>query len=437
MKIILRIGCKVIIFATIVFLLLAVFAVQGSSASAEADDSIYVIEIHGEISDAMAAYVDREISEAVSSGASAVMLDIDTWGGFLTAADSMHASIAACPVPVIAYVSVKAVSAGVMIAVSSDYIFMAPGTHMGAAEPIPFSEKVLSAWVGMLSSAAEQNHWPVDVVSAMADKRIAIEGLTEEGQLLSVTPEQAVAFGVCDAVARSRTEAAELAGYREAGLVVSEVTMADSFARFITSGTALNILFILGILFAVMEIFTAGFGIFGILSIVCFGLYFFGGFLAGYTHWWAIALFIAGAVFLVIEIFMPGFGVFGIAGLVLIFLGLVLSARDFSQFAVRAGLAVLVCLAVIPAAVKLFGKTRIFQRFINTESENTEQGFTAGSAGDGIVPGQKGVALTDLRPSGTARIEGKRLDVVAAGGYIARGSEITVVKSTAHSIQVE
>ena len=405
---------------------------------AQAQDSrAVVIKMEGEINEALVAYLDRELQKAQESGAQVVIIDIDTWGGFIKSAQTIHDILSQTPLPTIAYISKKAISAGVMIAISCDKIVMTPGSHSGAAETIPNTEKTLSAWVGMLTAAAEETGRPVDVVKAMADKREIVEGLSEEGQLLDITAQKAVEYGYADIVCTSYEDALSAFGYAGYETVIAEVSTADKAARFLTSSTVLSILFSAGVFFMIMELFTAGFGLFGILSIVCFGLYFFGGVIAGYTEWWAVALFILGAVFFVIEIIIPGFGIFGILGIVLTLLGLMFSAKSMRDFVIQAGITLAICAVAVPIMFKLFGRLKVFDKVILKHGETNAEGYMAPSQQTISALGKTGTTVTMLRPSGMAVIDGRRMDVLSHEGIIEPGVEIRVIDTSGNRIVVE
>jgi membrane-bound serine protease (ClpP class) len=187
----------------------------------------------------------------------------------------------------------------------------------------------------------------------------------------------------------------------------------------------------------IMELFTAGFGLFGIIAIICFALYFFGGVIAGYTEWWAVVLFILGAVFFVIEIIVPGFGIFGILGIVLTLLGLMFSARSIRDFIISGGITLAVCAVSIPIMFKLFGRLKIFDRIILKHGETSEQGYTASSEQTVSILGMTGRTVTILRPSGMAVIDGKRVDVLSHEGIIEAGVEVKVIDTSGNRVVVE
>ena len=419
-------------------LILGIAIVILPQSLAQAKDSrAVVIKMEGEINEALVAYLDRELQKAQESGFEVAIIDIDTWGGLIYSAQAIHDILTDTPLTTIAYVSKKAISAGVMVTISCDMVAMTPGSHSGAAETIPNTEKALSAWVGMLSAAAEEKGRPVDVVKAMADKRETVEGLSEEGQLLDITAQKAVEYGYADIVSTSYEDALSAFGYEGYETVIAQVSTADKAARFLTSSTVLSILFSAGVFLMIMEIFTAGFGLFGILSIVCFGLYFFGGVLAGYTEWWAVALFILGAVFFVIEIIIPGFGIFGILGIALTLLGLMFSAKSIRDFIFQAGIALAICAVAVPIMFKIFGRLKFFDKIILKHGETNEAGYMAPSAQTISALGKTGMTVTMLRPSGMAVIEGKRIDVLSHEGIIESGVEVRVIDTSGNRVVVE
>ena len=414
------------------FLLYALGAflnVQGGGALSD----VYVIKLQGEVNDAMAKYLERELKVAEENNQKAI-IDIDTWGGLVISAEEISNILLNTPVETTAYVSGKAISAGVILTISCDRVAMSPTAVIGAAETIPNTEKALSAWKGILSVAAEQKDRPTDVILAMADVRIVIDGYSKEDDLLTLTSSQAVDLGVSDAVCSSVDDVIK---YFNLGKTYSTApySLSDKVASVITSITAMNIFFILGFAFMILEIFTVGFGVAGVLSIICFSLYFFGGFLAGSAQWWSAALFILGILALVIEMFIPGFGVFGISGLILCVLALVFSSNSIEQFATRTILAIGVCAVLIPIFIKIFGKLKLFDRIANKEMQTVGEGYVISQVSDEIV-GKTAMAVTELRPIGIIELDGKRMDAFSEEGFLAKGSQVIVTGKKSSSVVV-
>jgi len=414
------------------FSLYAAGSLLGASGEENAAD-VYVIKLSGEVTGAMSSYLERELENARQNNQSAI-IDIDTWGGQVVSAGEISNILLNSPVETTAFVSTRAISAGVIITISCDNVAMSPTSYIGAAETIPNTEKVLSAWKGMLSTAAIERGRPEDVILAMADKYKVVEGYSEEGELLTLAARQAADLGVSDALCNNINEVVEEFGLGET-YEIAPYTMSDKAAAALTSTLALNLFFILGFAFMLIEIFSAGFGIAGVISIICFALYFFGGLIAGTAQWWAIGLFVLGIVALVIEMIIPGFGIFGISGIVMLFLSLVFSANSLEQFATRAGYAILVCIVLIPILIKIFGKIKLFDRLANKEVQSVSQGYVISRAKDDII-GKTAVTVTELRPIGIIEVDGNRMDAFSDEGYISKGEKIEITGKKSSSVIV-
>lgn len=405
------------------------------TAQAQTGSSVMVIDVKGEVNAAMSAYIAQSIKEAEQTGMS-VVLDIDTYGGQIIEADNIKKTLLSASVPVDAFIRHNAFSAGVLISISCERIIMTPSAAIGAAETIPNDEKTLSTWVGMLKSAAQARGRDTQLIAAMADKRIVIEGLTGEDELLTLGAEEALSYGLSDGTAATLEGALSLLGYGDYETVIKPMSFPVRAAQFLTSVTVMSILFLVAIVCLGIEIFTPGFGVFGIISFICFALYFGGGFLAGYAEWWSVALFLAGIVCVGIEIAVPGFGIFGILGIIGISAGLLFSARDFSTFLTVLGVGAVGSIVALPLLFKLFKRLGLIRKIVLFENMTAEEGYVSHSI-DESLPGQEGVALTDLRPAGFARIDGKRIEVVSSGGYINKGAKIIVVKYTPGRVEVD
>lgn len=421
-------------------LLLAITAILcltgafGSSAFA-AGNEVILAEVTGEVNAAMTAYIKNEIAAAEHKG-SPLVLVLDTYGGEIIEADSIKQAILGAKVPVDCYITRNALSAGTLIAISCRHIVMAPSAVIGAAETIPNDEKTLSTWVGILTSAAEARGRDTQIVAAMADKDISIEGVTEAGSLLTLGASEAERLKISDGTAADENEALSKLGYSEYSIVQHGMSATVKAAQFLTSTAVASILFIAAIICMFIEIFTPGFGIFGILSIICFGLYFGGGMLAGFAEWWSVALFLMGIVFLVVEAVIPGFGIFGILGFLCLIAGLIFTSRDINSFLTVLGVGIGGSIVLLPVVYLLLKKFGLLRKVFLMKHMLPEEGYVSHEHIPNLV-GKKGVALTVLRPAGTARIEGGRHNVLSTGGYIPQGTKIKVVEHTPGRIVVD
>lgn len=400
---------------------------------------IAAIEISGEINQGMRRYVVNELSLATKDEADAVVLMIDTPGGFINEAGLIKKAILEAPLPVYAYVKGKALSAGVLIALSADKLYMAPGSTIGSAETIPNDEKTLSAWTGELRATAQLNGRDGELFAAMADKRIAIPGVTQEGSLLNLSAQKALELHAIDGLASNPSEAAAM------GLAVSPdhietaqkgMSLPVRFSQFITSNLISSLLFSLAFIALIIEIMTPGFGLFGFISLASFALYFGGGLLAGYAQWWTILLFALGVGLLLGELAVPGFGILGISGIISIGLALFFNARDIRQFVTSLSVAVLACAAVVPIALHLSKKAGIMNKIILNDTLDAQSGFVSHTQDHSLV-GLDGIAVTSLRPSGIVRIQDIRVDAVSFGDFIPKAEKVRVVRQEGGKILVE
>lgn len=422
------------LLAMMAAMLIGLGALTGGQALA-ADQTVVVAEVSGEVNAAMSAYIEDVIENAEESG-SAVVLNIDTYGGQILEADNIKKTLLSATVPVDCYIRGNALSAGVLIAISCEHIIMADSAVIGAAETIPNDEKTLSTWVGILKSAAEARGRDANLIAAMADKRIAIEGVTEADELLTLGAQEAADLKLADGTAANINDALRQLGYADAAVSEQPMSFPTRAAQFLTSTTIASLLFIAAIVCMGVEIFTPGFGIFGALSILFFGLYFGGSFLAGYAEWWAAALFVFGIVMVGVEIAVPGFGVFGILGILGIGAGLLFAARDLGSFLIIFASGVVGSAVLLPILYKIFKRMGLIRKVVLFSNMESAEGYTSHDKRESLV-GKQGVAETDLRPAGFARVNGARLEVVSNGAYIVKGSAVVVVGHTPGRIVVD
>ncbi len=419
---------------TLLAAVVALCGLLGGTALA-AGDAVTVIEIRGEVNAAMTGYISGALDDAEAAG-TPVVLDIDTYGGQILEADNIKKRLLEATVPVKAYISGNALSAGTLIAISCEDIVMADSAVIGAAETIPNDEKTLSTWVGILRSAAEARGYDPDVVAAMADKRIEIEGLTGAEELLTLSADKAQEWGISDGTASTLEDALALFGYGEYAVTDKPMSFEVRAAQFLTSTTVASILFLVAIVCMGIEIFTPGFGVFGVVSLICFGLYFGGSLMAGYAEWWSAALLFIGIVLIGIEIVVPGFGFFGIAGIICLGAGLLFISRDIATFLTVLAVGVVGAAVLLPVAFKILKRLGLVRKIVLGGNMLVEEGYVSHPPEESLI-GQEGVADTVLRPAGVAIIGGARHGVVSNGMYIEKGQPVVVVEHTPGRIVVE
>ncbi len=199
---------------------------------------------------------------------------------------------------------------------------------MGAAEPRVGNqiadEKLLSVWKEELAAAAETHGRDAEIARAFADREMEIEGVKEKGRILSLSSSEALQLGMVDYVVQSKTEFLTELGIGDAQLTESNLTIGERVARLLTNPYVAPILLTIGISGLILEVFSAGFGVFGIIGGISLGLFFLGNIAAGFSNWIVVLVFLSGLILMAIEAFMPGFGIFGISGLGLFILSIVM-----------------------------------------------------------------------------------------------------------------
>lgn len=400
-------------------------------AASFATANTVVIPIEGPIDGPLATFVDQSLDQAEQEGASGVVFRVNTPGGRVDAAIRITDRILASTLPTLVVVE-NAFSAGALISLAAQQIMMMPGSNIGAALPItaipligvaqPADRKVISALRGKFRSVAEARGRPANIVEAMVDPEVEIQGITTRGEPLTLSARRAVELKVADAEVSSLRAALEQAGFSPNTIEVQPGPQVR-VARFLSDPTVAAILLAVGVLGLVLEFFTPGTFIPGIIGLTSLGLFFLGGFLAGLTTAVAIILFFGGLLLVAFELFItPGFGIPGLIGL-----GLIGSSVyfTFGDQALQVG-----AIALITLAVGLF----LFFRYI--PRVRVARPFVLTSAVEAVAPpkseldvllGAIGTALSDLHPAGIAQFGDRWVDVVTSGDYIERGQKIRVI----------
>jgi membrane-bound serine protease (ClpP class) len=412
------------------------------SVAPEPGASVYLIPVNGVIELGLAPFIERSLHEAESAGAAAAVLELETPGGRVDAAQRVVNAVEDAEIPVYAFVNRRAFSAGAMIALAADGIYMRPGGVMGAATPVTgegqkASEKIVSAMRSEMRALAERRGLDPRIAEAMVDESIEVEGVVEEGKLLSLTTEEAEAVGFARS-AEDLDDVLEQAGVTANRVVESEVNWAEGVVRFLTHPLVSPFLLSLGFLGLLVEIKTPTFGLAGGAGITALALFFGGHYLVGLAGLEELILLGAGLVLLGIEVFVvPGFGVFGILGIggvlgsiYLSLVGNLSTIVDYSQAAMILSAAMLLVLVSAWVILRtLPSNTRLSRSGILLgEDTGRDVGYLSSAVRAELV-GKRGVAVTDLRPAGVARFDQERVDVVAEEGWVEAGTPVEILRA--------
>lgn len=419
----------------------------GAEEASGTGPAVYVIPVKQTVESGLQSFLERAFKEASEAKAERIIMVVNTFGGAVTSAEEIGELVRKSAVPTTAFIEGKAVSAGTYIALNADQIVMEPGSTIGAAAVVNGSgelidnPKTVSFWTQTMMEAAKLNGRNPEIAAAMVNKDTTLAltdiGITKEkGQILTLSADDALKAGYAEHIAGSVEETLQWLGLQERETVTVELSPAEHLARYLVNPYVMTVLLILGIAGIALELMIPGFGVAGAVGLVSFGLYFFGHYVAGFAGMESVALFVLGIVLLLLELFVPSFGVLGIVGSISLIAGVMMAAADPWTALVSLGVALAVSIVILALSFKKYKHRGIWNKFILRERLTTEEGFVPADAKTELV-GMEGVAVTTLRPAGTALIGGKRIDVVTSGTYIPEGTPVVVVKTEGTWVFVE
>ena len=410
--------------SSIIFLIVIMLTSLGF---AEDQGQVYVIPIKGEINKASYGFIKQNIDKAYNKGADAIIFEIDTYGGLIDQAESIKNLIVSSPIPTISYVNNKAQSAGVLITIAAENVVMSETATIGSAETIPNTEKILSMWRSILRDVAQYRGRDYEIIEAMADKDIVIEGITEKGKLVNLTSEEAIAYGIADLATDDYNEILEYFNLANANIIEVNENFQMKLTKYISSPYISSLLLSLGFIGLVVEILTPGFGIGGTVSIIGFGLYFGGNILAGHSQWTSLALFVTGLILLVVEGIVPGFGLPGISGIVLVIVGTVLAMDSLSIALVSLSVAIIMTAITTIVLMKLGFRSKLFNRVVLNTMHESEKGYLSSNSNYDLLD-KEGISLTGLRPTGFIIIDEMKFDALSEDGFISSDTPVKVIR---------
>ncbi len=427
-----------------IFLFPVLLFAQNDSITAK---KVYLFSIEEEIAPPATLKTEKALEEAVKIKADYIVLKINTFGGTLNDADKISTMLLDSKMPVYAFIYHNAASAGALIALSCDSIYMYPGSRIGAATVVDQTGEVVQAdkyqsyMRSMMRSAAESHGRNPRIAEAMVDPRIYVEGVNDSGRVLTFTTEEALKHGYCEGSVRNVEELLAKAEIKNYEITEQELSPLHGLLRFLMHPAVSGILILLIVGGIYFELQTPGVGFPLVVAIIGAVLYFAPLYLEGLAANWEILIFLAGLGLLAVEIFViPGFGVAGISGIVLIIGGLFLALLQNNVFdfsAVPAGdVAVRLSTVVISLTIGIGLSIYLSQKIItgttfghialNTEQKASE-GYTIATQEEQSMIGKRGKTLTVLRPSGKIEIDGNMYDGLSFSSFIEKDTEIEVI----------
>ncbi len=440
---------------------------------------VYVIDISGEVDPGMAAFAERAVADIAGDPDAIMIAEIDTFGGRVDSALEIVDTFLKIPAEQsIAFVRKKAISAGALIALSCGRLVMMPATTIGDCAPITYSqegpemlgEKFQSPIRAKFRALAKRNGYPVKLAEAMVsmDKEVfevEMDGETlfmdasdygdltdaekekitrkktvvEQGELLTMDAAEALSLGFSKMTTDTVEDMLAAMGIENYEIVRIEPSWSESMVRFI--GRIAPILMMIGLAALYMEMKAPGFGFPGIVGLVCLGIVFLNQYMVGLADYTELLILGAGLVLMAIEVFViPGFGIAGFAGIVFLAVGLILSFQGFvlPDPAVPWEFGILVdnVLRVVGAFLAALLTGLLFLAYVLPRFSTARKGpfletdlkaAHADSSETGKVKaGDRGVAMTFLRPSGKMKISGEIIDVVTENEFLEKGTPVMV-----------
>lgn len=411
----------------------------------ESAATIYVFDIREQIAEPVWRTTKMALEEANKINAAHIIINMNTYGGQVNSADSIRSAILRSEIPVAVFINNNAASAGALISIACDSIYMLPGANMGAATVVNQSgekmpDKYQSYMRSTMRSTAEANNRDPRIAEAMVDERVEIEGIIEKGKVLTFTTEEAMQNNYCEGKATTIAEVVQKLGYSNYEIKKQRLTTTDKIIGFLVSPVISGILIMLIIGGIYFELQSPGLGFPIAAAIVAAMLYFAPLYIEGLAANWEILVFIGGVVLVMVELFViPGFGVAGISGILLIIAGLTLSMVDnfrfnftVAQLDTIAKAFFTVVTAMLLSLIgsfylgkKMFTSTAFGHLALDSVQDKAE-GYTSEEANYTEVIGQQGVANTVLRPAGKIEIDDDIYDAYAEAGFIEKGSKVKV-----------
>lgn len=425
---------------------------------------VYILEVKGTIDMGLAYFFERQIPQLNQSGGDAIILDIDTFGGRVDAATMMKNALLNSDIKTIAFINTKAISAGSLISLACDTIVMRSGATMGATTVVDgqsqkAGEKAQSYMREEMASTAESKNRNPDIAMAMVDETLDIDTLvTSDGdtlylddiegaagdKLVTLRTSTALKYGMADYQMNSMDDVLDHFGYSNADVLLVKPTWSEIIVRFLTDPVVSSLLMTIGFLGLIFEIQSPGWGVPGSVGLLALFLFFSTSLIANLASMMELLFMIGGIILLGIEAFIiPGFGVVGIFGIILMIYAMFTmllpeapSPADVNSAMWGLTIAIIGGLVGFGLMIKRMLKSKAWQKISLKTTETQADGYS-GSLGLDQFVGKNGKALTMLRPSGTAIIDGKRMDVVTTGDFIEKDVEITIIRIDGNRVIVE
>lgn len=420
---------------------------------------VYLITIEGMIDKGLPFYINRAIASAEKANVDALIIEINTLGGEVDAALLIRDKLINSNIKSYALIH-RAISAGALISLSCDEMYMLPGATIGASLPVTLAptatgttaadQKHIDYLRAEFRATAEKKGHPIDLAEAMVDPAIEIKGVKTKGNLLTLTAEESVKNKLIKDMANSKDDFLQKVGLQKAKIITPTLSNAEKVARALSNPNFSWVLLMLGMLALIAE-FKAPNGFVGTTGLILLCLFFWGSYIAELAGWFEIILFLLGIGLLALEIFViPGFGVTGVAGIFLILVSMFFAmikvpesgagpGWDFLNVPLRNMSIIMVMLTVaIVYILNHLPNSKMWGRISLKKQLSGKDGFVS-SASDtnSDLLGMSGVTITIMRPTGIVEIGDKRINAITDGDFLQPSTKIKVINVSGGQVVVE
>jgi len=428
-----------------------------------AEQKVYRVPIQGVIDLGLPTFIERVIQEAENDQVEVIIFDIDTFGGRVDAATQIKDAILDSDVPTVAFINRRAISAGALISLSCETIYMTGGGTIGAATAVDMSgnkasEKVISYMREEMASTAESRDRNTVIAKCMVDEELSfthvvidgdsvevtdLEG-RKEGKLITLTTEQALMYKMADGTAENMDELLVALELSEATVKSFSENWSENLVRFLTNPVVASLLTTFGFLGILFELQSPGWGIPGTFGAVCLALSLGASAIVRLATMSDLLIVLVGLVLLMVEaLLIPGFGIAGVAGIGVILWGLYLlllpdvpvseevyhSALNGLTIGLIGGIIALVLL------FRMVTKTKFWTKLTSPGVESQDEGYSTSIGLEDMV-GKNGIATSDLRPSGWALFGDQKIFVVTEGEFVDKDQSIKVLSVDGNRVVV-
>ncbi len=418
------------------------------------DPIVYHVPISGTIDLGLPPFIERVVETAEEEGAEAIILDIDTFGGRIDAATQIKDAILDSKVPTVAFINRRAISAGALIALSCEHIYITGGGTVGAATAVDMSgekasEKVISYMREEMAATAEKRDRNTDIAKGMVDEELNFTHLIvdgdsvevtdlegrKEGKLITLTTDLALKYEMVDGEAEDIDEVLELLEIVDAKIIMASENWSENLVRFLTNPIVASLLTTFGFLGILFELQSPGWGLPGTFGAVCIALSLGASYLVNLASMTDLLFIIVGVVLLALELLViPGFGLAGVLGLMFIFGGMFallipdvpVGQEVYSMAIIGITIGIIGGLIGLVLMFRILIRTEFWKKITAPGGQYHEDGYDTSLGLESLV-GKQGQAATDLRPSGWVNISDQRIFVVTEGEFVTKDAPVKIL----------